>query len=98
MTAARIPFKKDSKDEPFSKPLLEELVPEFILSMGEILAKGANKYDYKNWSRCKSEEQHHYVGAMYRHAFQSQLPDQKEDHLAAVAINAMFLWYFRNNK
>ena len=96
-TLPDIEFKKDSKDNPFTKPLLEELVPEFILMMGDILAGGGNEYGYQNWQKCPPEERHHYVGAMLRHAFQSDF-DDSEDHLAAVAINAMFLWYFKNKK
>lgn len=83
------------------KPLMSELIPEFILNMGKRLEDGRVKYGYKNWRKCSKDELFHYESAMLRHAFNSLESTDEEseaDHLIATAINAMFIYYLRYNK
>lgn len=70
--------------------------PDFLYEVGAILTFGAAKYGNYNW-RGVSEDR--YYAALYRHllamqrgeTMDSELP--KMSHAAAIACNAMFLWY-----
>ena len=90
-------FKKDSKNE--SKPLMDELIPEFMLEMGRVLEYGRQKYGYRNWREAHKKELFHYRSAKLRHAFQEgKDKDTNIDHLVHEAINCMFLWWFKYGK
>lgn len=94
-------FKKDSKDNPFSKPLLEEITPQYYWHMGIVLAEGGNKYGFENWKNCPPEEQHHYWGALARHMTEARMAttvDERLDHLSRVGVNANFLYYHNMEK
>ena len=91
-------FKKDSKDNGFSKPLTEELIPECLLSMAKVLQFGGNKYGYQNWRKAKKKDFHHYQGAAMRHFLQWQSGekydnDTGESHLIHAMVNLMFLYW-----
>ena len=91
-------FKKDSKGDKFTKPLTEELVPEFLIDMAKVLMYGGNKYGFKNWRKATKEDLHHYEGALMRHFLTWQTGDIKDkdtnlNHLVHTAINAMFLYW-----
>ena len=90
-------FKKDSKNE--SKPLMDELIPEFMLEMGKVLEYGRQKYGYRNWRQASEGELFHYRSAKLRHAFQEgEDKDTNVDHLVHEAVNCMFLWWFKYGK
>jgi len=82
-----------------NKPMMSLLEPDFIEDMAKVLTMGAKKYSKDNWKKC--EDKSRYEDAMYRHMneylkgkvydMESKLP-----HLTHVAVNAMFLQYFRD--
>lgn len=96
-------FKKDSKDNPFSKPMFELIDPRFLDNMARVLTHGANKYGLYNWKTAKLNELHHYLGASFRHlnkyaSGEGLDPETNLPHLAHLSVNAMFLDWFRYNK
>ena len=69
-------------------PYLDE---EFIAEMELVLHKGAKKYYRDNWR--KGCPRWRSFNAIIRHAIQAFKGCKKENHAAAIAINAMFLWH-----
>jgi hypothetical protein len=70
--------------------------PNFLYEIGAILTFGAAQYGEYNW-RSVSEDR--YYAALYRHLLAMQRGETmdseppKMSHAAAIACNAMFLWY-----
>jgi len=96
-------FKKDSKDNQFSKPMFELIDPDFLKDVAKVLTFGANKYGLFNWQNAKQKELHHLTGAIYRHLNEYQTgeifdKESKLQHMAHISVNAMFLHWFFNNK
>jgi hypothetical protein len=82
------------------KVMLQLVEPEFIEAMGYILTFGAKKYGDYNWRGLDRER---VVGSLMRH-LNDYRKGEKEDlyephgsNLAAVAVNAMFLYWIDNN-
>ena len=83
--------------DPGKKPL-GGISPHLKLAIGELLRKADDKYKaaggYRNWekgmpvTRC--------IDAIERHLTSFQLFDESEDHLAAIAWNAMVLIHYRD--
>lgn len=57
--------------------------------LGELLRKGAEKYTERNWEKGMPASRS--MASLCRHLMQYRQGDRTEDHLAAVACNAMFL-------
>lgn len=82
------------------KPRPELIPPKELLDLAMVMAKGARKYQDRNWE--KGINISRFIGAMMRHTAQfnaGENEDQelKESHLACVAANAlMALWTLRN--
>lgn len=73
-----------------SKDWMPELIsPIFTKRLAAHLAKGAKKYGERNWEKGIPIEK--IIGSLLRHITQYQLGYKDEDHLAAIACNAMFL-------
>jgi len=70
-----------------------DLIPPLALKrVADLYTRGAIKYDERNWekgipiSRC--------YASLMRHVFQYGMGDIEEDHLAAVAWNALAIMHF----
>lgn len=63
------------------------ITPEFLLRLGELLARGAKKYGERNFEKGQNVSRG-YASAL-RHLLQYASGDREEDHLAAVAFNVM---------
>jgi len=84
------------RDIQTNKPRYDLISPLALKRVAQLMARGAEKYDERNWekgipmSRC--------YASMLRHAFQYGTGDTDEDHLAAVCFNAMAIMHFEENQ
>ena len=73
---------------------------DFIVEMARVLAFGAKKYGANNWTQApEAEARDIYLNALIRHVLAYATGDQHcvkdgQYHLAQIAVNAMFLFYF----
>lgn len=80
------------RDAAEGKPRPELISPFFEERLANWLAKGAAKYDDRNWEngipidRC--------VASLKRHLMKWRQGSREEDHLAAIACNIMFIIHF----
>lgn len=81
------------RDTATGKPRLELISPFFLDRTGEWLRLGAEKYEDRNWE--KGMPFSRVTASMLRHCNQWLAGDDTEDHLAAVAVNAMFLMHYQ---
>lgn len=82
------------------KIMVDLMDPEFIEEMSKVLTMGANKYAPENW---KGLDPKRLLAALYRHLLAShkgEIIDKESglSHMAHVAVNAMFLFWFENHK
>ena len=79
---------------------IPHLRARFIAEMARVLAYGAQKYGVDNWKNApESEARDIYLNALIRHVLayaKGNLHNYVEGqyHLAQIAVNAMFLFYF----
>ena len=73
---------------------------DFIAEMARVLAYGAQEHGSDNWKKApESEARDIYLNALLRHALAYAKGNQHcvkdgQYHLAQIAVNAMFLFYF----
>lgn len=72
--------------------LISEL---FLNRMQALLERGAKKYGENNWQ--KGIPLKRIFGSLIRHLLQWRFGDTSEDHLAAVAVNTLFLMVTEHN-
>lgn len=81
-------------NKPDGKPRPSLVDAGFIMAMAEVmeagLKGGRNREDWQRVERQQAIEE--YRDALLRHAF-GQGPEDERQHLAAVACNAMILWW-----
>jgi len=93
-------MRRDTQD---GKPRFDLLlVPEipyelqFLTRLGQLLARGADKYGDRNWQKANSvEELERFVASGLRHMVQWASGEVDEDHAAAVAFNLMAAEYVK---
>ena len=79
---------------------VQHLSADFIVEMARVLAFGAKKYGANNWTQApRAEARDIYLNALIRHVLAYATGDQHcvkdgQYHLAQIAVNAMFLFYF----
>ena len=79
---------------------VQHLNADFIVEMARVLAFGAKKYGANNWTQApEAEARDIYLNALIRHVLAYATGDQHcvkdgQYHLAQIAVNAMFLFYF----
>ncbi|MFB3889880.1 MAG: dATP/dGTP diphosphohydrolase domain-containing protein [Candidatus Bathyarchaeia archaeon] len=83
------------------KPMVALLVPQFIWEVAKVLTFGADKYGKENWKN--DLEKDRILSALYRHTLayhqrETHDPETGLSHLAHVACNAMFLFYYEEVK
>ncbi len=81
--------------------MVDLLVPQFIREMAAIMTFGAQKYERENWK--KDLEKQRILSALYRHILayhegEKHDSETKLSHLAHVACNAMFLFWYEDVK
>lgn len=78
------------------KPDMRLIVPGWIWETGQVMTHGATKYFPGGWMQV---EPWRYHSALYRHYLAHRAGERYDEetglhHMAHVACNAMFLWYF----
>ena len=79
---------------------VQHLSADFITEMARVLAFGAEKYGANNWKQApRAEARDIYLNALLRHVLAYAQGNQccakdGQYHLAQIAVNAMFLFYF----
>ena len=79
---------------------VQYLSADFITEMARVLAFGAEKYGANNWKQApRAEARDIYLNALLRHVLAYANGNQHcakdgQYHLAQIAVNAMFLFYF----
>lgn len=93
-------MRRDTQDGKARFDLL--LVPglpfeeQFLTRLGQLLARGADKYGDRNWQKANSpEELERFVSSGLRHMVQWASGEVDEDHAAAVAFNLMAAEYVK---
>lgn len=79
------------------KPMIDLIVPEFIVGMAKILTFGAQKYGRENWK--KGLEYNRLYAALQRHALAYHSGEHVDSesglsHMLHVACNAMFIFWY----
>lgn len=63
---------------------------QFLTRVAELLARGAEKYDSRNWEQAAgTEEMERFKASAFRHFVQWMAGDEDEDHAAAVVFNLL---------
>lgn len=76
------------------------IMPEFEEAMAKVLTHGAQKYGENDWRSVRNPVER-YTAALQRHLNEYRKgymydPDSGCEHLAQIAVNAMFLHWFYN--
>lgn len=85
------------RDTEKGKPRFALLIPkdvpyeaQFLTRFAALLARGAEKYDPRNWEKAEGEaELERYHSSAFRHLIQWITGETDEDHAAAVAFNLL---------
>jgi len=85
------------RDSVAGKAKFELLLPlgvpyseQFLVRVAELLARGAEKYDDRNWERAQGEEElERFKSSALRHLMQWAAGEVDEDHAAAVVFNLL---------
>jgi len=85
------------RDTEAGKPRFSLMLPkgvpyeeQFLTRFAALLARGAEKYDARNWEKAEGElELERYHSSAFRHLIQWIAGETDEDHAAAVAFNLM---------
>jgi hypothetical protein len=63
---------------------------QFITRVAELMARGAEKYDSRNWEQAQGEEEmERFKSSALRHLLQWAAGETDEDHAAAVVFNLL---------
>lgn len=96
------------RDVQSGKPRFDLLLPvgvphsdQFLTRVAELLARGAEKYDERNWEKASGEaELSGFKASAIRHLMQWLAGETDEDHAAAVVFNLLgaetVKWKMRN--
>ena len=92
--------KNEDKTHIMAAAGVQYLRADFITEMARVLAFGAIKYGANNWMLVhRTEARDIYLNALLRHVLAYAKGNQHcvkdgQYHLAQIAVNAMFLFYF----
>jgi len=84
------------RDTQEGKPRFDLIPTEGLRRLADLYARGAEKYDDDNWK--KGQPFSRAYASLFRHLIQWREGDRSEDHIAAVAWNAMALMYYEEKK
>ena len=82
------------RDSASDKPALVLISPWFLWDLGFWLKRGATKYAPRNWEQGMPFSR--VLGSLEDHVQQYKMRDAAEDHLSAIACNAMFLKHYEH--
>jgi hypothetical protein len=95
-TGERMEFETGSRrDTNKGKPRPGLIGPELKRRLGELMARGAEKYGDGNWRLGQKASRYH--DSLERHLLQWQEGDDSEDHLAAIAFNVMGIMHLEKH-
>lgn len=82
------------------KPQMSNIPPEFLLEMAKVMTMGAEKYGKNNWKLGNKMSVPY--DSLKRHLYSFVMGETIDDeskchHLAHLAVNAMFMWYYEKN-
>lgn len=85
------------RDTEAGKPRFDLLIPEdvayedqFLTRIAELMGRGAEKYDERNWEQANSpQELRRMKSSAFRHFMQWLCGKQDEDHAAATVFNLL---------
>ena len=80
------------RDTDEGKPRIDLISPFANRRVGVLLAEGAKKYELRNWE--KGQPISRCLASLHRHLAAYQAGENDEDHLAAIACNAMFCLHY----
>jgi len=98
------------RDTNEGKPRFELITPlqlpyeeSMLYRWASLMARGAAKYDDRNWEKAEGEEElNRFKESAFRHFMQAMCGETDEDHLAAVMFNlqgwAYVEWKLKNEK
>lgn len=69
---------------------------QFLTRVAELLARGAEKYNDRNWEGARDEDLPRFRSSAFRHFMQWMNGEKDEDHAAAVVFNLLAhetIWY-----
>lgn len=71
-------------------PLGVPYADQFLVRVAELMARGAEKYESRNWEKATGdEEMERFKSSALRHLFQWAAGETDEDHAAAVVFNLL---------
>lgn len=71
-------------------PLNVPYEEQFLTRIADLLARGAKKYDPRNWEKASNEEElERFQASALRHMMQWMAGDREEDHASAVVFNLL---------
>ena len=85
--------RRDTQD---GKPRYSLIPPKGLYRLAMLYVRGAEKYDDHNW--VKGQPTSRILDSLMRHVEAYRLGEKTEDHLAAIAWNAMALMQFENTE
>lgn len=80
------------RDRGALKPRPDLISPYALERLGMLLARGAEKYEARNWERGMPVSV--FAESLFRHLMQYMQGDRTEDHLAAIMFNAQGIIHF----
>lgn len=80
------------RDTQEGKPRYDLIPTEGLHRLADLYARGAAKYDENNWK--KGQPYSRVYASLFRHLMQWREGDRSEDHMAAVAWNAMAIMFY----
>lgn len=91
-------FQRDTQE---GKPRFNLLFPKDmpykeqpLTRLAELMGRGAEKYDDRNWERADSEEAlERAKESLLRHTIQTVTGETNEDHKAGIMFNTIFIIY-----
>lgn len=91
------------RDTNTNKPRYDLLIPvegtSLLVRWAELLTRGAQKYDPRNWERASTlQEYDRFRESAFRHFMQWWLGDTDEDHAAAVVFNIQGAEYVKSRR
>ncbi len=84
------------RDTQEGKPRYDLIPVEGLRRLADLYARGAEKYDDDNWK--KGQPFSRVYASLFRHMMAWREGDRSEDHMAAVAWNAMAIMYYEEKK
>jgi hypothetical protein len=84
---------RDTQD---GKPRYDLIPTEGLRRLAKLYTRGAVKYGDNNWQ--KGQPLSRAYASLFRHLIQWREGDRTEDHMAAVAWNAMAIMFYEENK